>query len=198
MRTSLFVRLFCATRNLPAAILLMLLMAVPTFGQSKLVEQSTDLLCFAPSATGLVKAIVERDRRGLAQLGLSTVSGIAVNYGLNACIRKNRPEMPSPADWGDHHAFPSTHTMAAFDGASFLMRRYGWRWGVPAYAVSAYVAWGRVYCDKHDWWDVLGGAAVGAGSAFLFTRPWVKDRDITLAPVAYGRSGAGIYLSVNF
>ena len=58
--------------------------------------------------------------------------------------------------------------MAAFDGATFLMRRYGWKWGVPAYAVSCYVAWGRVHANKHDWWDVLGGAAIGAGADAVY------------------------------
>lgn len=165
--------------------------------QSKFVERSTDILCFAPTATGLLKAIVDKDRKGIVQVSLGTVTGIALNYGLNACIKKDRPEMPLNPDWGDRHAFPSTHSMAAFDGATFLMRRYGWKWGVPAYIVSTYVAWGRVHANRHDWWDVLGGAVVGAGSALIYTRPFVKNLDLTIAPAAMP-NGGGMYMSLNF
>ena len=152
-------------------------------------------MCLAPAATGLVKSIVEKDRKGILQLTLSTATGIAVNYGLNACIKKNRPEMPNQPSWSDRHAFPSTHSMAAFDGATFLMRRYGWKWGVPAYAVSCYVAWGRVHANKHDWWDVLGGAAVGAGAALLYTRPFAKKADLAISPAMFGEKGGGVHVA---
>ena len=180
------------------AIALMTVLACNMWSQSKFVERSTDVLSLAPTATGLVKAIVEKDNKGLLQLGLSTATGLALNYGLNACIKKDRPEMPENPGWNDHHTFPSTHTMVAFDGATFLMRRYGWKWGVPAYVVSTYVAWGRVHSDRHDWWDVLGGAAIGAGSALIFTRPFVKNVDLTIAPVTFGKQGIGVYVAVKF
>ena len=166
--------------------------------QSEFVKRSTDVLCLAPSATGLIKAIAENDKKGIIELGLSSATGIALNYGLNACIKKDRPEMPLEADWSDHHAFPSTHTMAAFDGATFLMRRYGWKWGVPAYVVSTYVAWGRVNAGKHDWWDVLGGAAIGAGSALVFTHPFVRNADLTIAPATFGNNSAGVFMVMRF
>lgn len=160
--------------------------------QSDFVKRSTDVLCLVPSATGLVKAIVEKDKKGILQLGLSSATTLAVNYGLEACIKKDRP------DGTGHHAFPSTHTAVAFDGASFLMRRYGWKWGVSAYALSAYVAWGRVYAKRHDWWDVLGGAALGAGCAFIYTRPFVKNTDISIMPATFGQDGKGLMAVVEF
>lgn len=160
--------------------------------QSKLVRRSTDVLCLVPSATGLVKAIVEKDKKGVLQLGLSSATTLAVNYGLEAAIRKDRP------DGTGHHAFPSTHTAVAFDGASFLMRRYGWKWGVPAYVVSTYVAWGRVHAKRHDWWDVLGGAAIGAGSAFIYTRPFTKNMDLTISPASFGNDACGLMATIQF
>lgn len=160
--------------------------------QSKIVQKSTDVLCLVPSATGLVKAIVEKDKKGILQLGLSSATTLAVNYGLEAVIRKDRP------DGTGHHAFPSTHTAVAFDGASFLMRRYGWKWGVPAYALSTYVAWGRVHAKRHDWWDVLGGAAIGAGSAFIYTRPFTKNVDLTISPASFGTDACGLMATLQF
>lgn len=160
--------------------------------QTKFVERSTDVLCLAPSAVGLAKAIVEKDNKGVLQLGLSTLTTIGVNYGLEAAIKKDRP------DGTGEHSFPSTHTAVAFDGATFLMRRYGWEWGVPAYAVSTYVAWGRVHCDRHDWWDVLGGAALGAGCALIYTRPFMKNTDLTISPAIFGNSGKGLTAQLRF
>lgn len=152
----------------------------------------TDVLCLAPDATAVGVALAKHDTEGLKQLGLSTATCLAVNYGLELCIRKDRP------DGTGHHAFPSTHTAVAFNGSTFLMKRYGWKWGVPAYMVSSFVAWGRVHTDRHDWWDVLGGAAIGAGSAYIFTRPFVKNVDVTISPTAFGDKGYGLTATVVF
>ena len=180
-----------------SCIVLFLMAQTKVLAQQRFVDYSSDIICFAPSATALVKTIFEKDRKGFLQLGFSSVTGIALNYGLNVCVRKNRPVMPLNPGWTDNHALPSTHTMAAFDGATFLMRRYGWKWGVPAYVVSTYVAWGRAYTKNHDIWDVLAGAAIGAGSALIYTRPFVRNLDFTIAPVALGDNGAGLYVSLN-
>jgi len=66
-------------------------------------------------------------------------------------------------------SFPSGHTSAAFQGASFIQLRYGWRAGLPAYAGATFVAFSRVYADKHFVSDVVAGAALGTLSSFLFT-----------------------------
>ena len=158
----------------------------------KFVKKSTDALCLAPSATGLCIAIAKHDKEGIKQLGLSTATCLAVNYGLELCIRKDRP------DGTGHHAFPSTHTAVAFNGTTFLMKRYGWKWGVPAAAVSAYIAWGRVHTDRHDWWDVLGGAAIGAGSAWIFSRPFTQDVEVNISPTTFGDRAYGFTATIQF
>lgn len=158
----------------------------------KFVKRSTDALCVAPSATGLCIAIAKHDKEGIKQLGLSTATCLVVNYGLELCIRKDRP------DGTGHHAFPSTHTAVAFNGTTFLMKRYGWKWGVPAAAVSAYVAWGRVHTDRHDWWDVLGGAAIGAGSAWIFSRPFTQDVEVNISPTTFGDRAYGFTATIQF
>ena len=156
------------------------------------VKRSTDILCLAPDATGLCLALAKHDKEGLKQLGLSTAACLAINYGLELCIRKDRP------DGTGHHAFPSTHTAIAFNGSTFIMRRYGWKWGVPAAVVSSYVAWGRVHSDRHDWWDVLGGAAIGVGSAWLFSRPFIKEVDVAISPTTLGDRAYGLTATIQF
>lgn len=172
-------------------ILLMLTCITAHAGDDAL-RHTTDVLCLLPDATALGVAIAKHDNEGLKQLGLSTATCLAVNYGLELCIRKDRP------DGTGHHAFPSTHTAVAFNGSTFLMKRYGWKWGVPAYAVSSFVAWGRVKCDRHDWWDVLGGTAIGVGTAFIFTRPFVKDVDVAISPTTFGDRAYGLTATIQF
>lgn len=155
-------------------------------------KHTTDVLCLLPDATALGVAIAKHDNEGLKQLAFSTATCLAVNYGLELCIRKDRP------DGTGHHAFPSTHTAVAFNGSTYLMRRYGWQWGVPAYVASSFVAWGRVHTDRHDWWDVLGGAAIGAGSAFIFTRPFIKNVDVAISPTTFGDRAYGMTATIQF
>ena len=76
-------------------------------------------------------------------------------------------------------------------------KRYGWKWGVPAYLVSGQVAWGRIYSKRHDIWDVLAGAAISVGSGFLFTTPFAKKHNVQLAPVVTSEGGCGVYFSMS-
>ena len=133
-------------------------------------RHTTDVLCLLPDATALGVAIAKHDTEGMKQLAFSTATCLAVNYGLELCIRKDRP------DGTGHHAFPRTHTAV----------------------VSSFVAWGRVHTDRHDWWDVLGGAAIGAGSAFIFTRPFVKDVDVAISPTTFGDRAYGLTATIQF
>lgn len=89
------------------------------------------------------------------------------------------------------------HSSVSFTSASFIQRRYGWEWGIPAYVLSTYVAWSRVYSKKHDGWDVLAGAAIGIGCSYIFTRPFAKRHQLTLSPVA-GQDCYGLYASMKF
>lgn len=160
--------------------------------QKSLVLHSTDIVGALPTATGFILALAQHDRKGIVQLGLSTATTVALNYGVEALVHKRRP------DGSDDHAFPSSHTSVAFDGATFLMRRYGPKWGIPAYAVATYTAWGRVYGKRHDWWDVLGGAVLGAGCALIYTRPLPRDVSLTIAPTGFGGEACGLTATLQF
>ena len=154
------------------------------------VKKSTDIVMFLPGAMGVATALIKGDSKGLLQLAESEATSVAAAYLLKHTIRKERP------DGSDMHSFPSNHAGVAFSGATFLQRRYGWKLGVPAYAVSTYVAWGRVYSKRHDVWDVLAGAAIGVGSALVFTRPFAEKHNVTLAPIAWPEGG-GVMFTMN-
>ncbi|MBQ2808514.1 MAG: phosphatase PAP2 family protein [Bacteroidaceae bacterium] len=166
---------------------------LPAMSQGrKAVETSTDIAMFAPAAVGAGAALIKGDYKGLLQLGEALAVQVAVCYGLKYTVKKQRP------DGSDYHAFPSNHTGFSFAGATFLMKRYGWQWGVPAYLLSGYVAWGRIYARRHDVWDVLAGAAIGVGSGFIFTRPFAKKHDLVVSPTVTAEGNCGIYMSMRF
>jgi hypothetical protein len=59
-------------------------------------------------------------------------------------------------------------------GASFIQKRDGWKYGKYAYFLAAIVGVSRMEGPdgQHDIWDVLGSAAAGIGSTYLFTKPY--------------------------
>jgi len=65
-------------------------------------------------------------------------------------------------------SFPSGHTSAAFCTATSVALRYKkWYFVAPSYLFATSVAWARMYQGVHYPSDVLAGAIVGAGSAWL-------------------------------
>jgi hypothetical protein len=64
-------------------------------------------------------------------------------------------------DESNNHSFPSGHSSGTFATATVLQRRYGWKVGVAAYGVAAYVAASRLSENKHFLSDVIFGAAIG-------------------------------------
>jgi membrane-associated phospholipid phosphatase len=48
--------------------------------------------------------------------------------------------------------------------------RYGWAYGVPAYAAATFVAYSRVEAKQHWTSDVIAGGAIGVAGNLVFTR----------------------------
>lgn len=140
----------------------------------------------APALTSLIVILAKNDKKGFWQFAKSYGTTLGVTYALKYAIDKPRPDGRT-----DGKAFPSGHTAVAFSGASFLQRRYGWEYGIPAYLVAGLVGYTRIegIDDRHDGWDVLAGAIVGVGSTYLFTTPYQKEHyELTF------NSGDGNYL----
>lgn len=157
------------------------------------VKLSTDIVALALPAAALIGTLCARDWQGLLQ-GVETAAvTAAATYALKYACREKRP------DGSDFHSFPSGHTAVSFATATYLTRRYGWLYGVPAYVLGTYVAWGRCFSRQHYVWDCLVGAAIGAGSALIFTTPFARKHNLQLAPVADERTkNIGIYASITF
>ena len=135
-------------------------------------EDTGDILQIAlPLAAGIT-TIIKKDWKGTKQFALSYGTGFIVTHSLKKIIRKERPEGRNLYD-----AFPSGHTTSAFSGASFIQRRYGWKYGKWAYVLAAIVGVSRMEGPDgwHDIWDVLAGATVGIGSTYIYTKPYEQN-----------------------
>ncbi len=162
----------------------------PTNAQ-KGVRTSTDVIAVAIPATALAVTLIEKDWEGLKEGALTAAVTAGVTLGLKYLIKENRP------DFSNAHSFPSGHSSVTFAASTYIGRRYGWKWSIPAYALSTYTAWGRVYGKKHHWWDVAAGAAIGAASAMIFTHPYMQKHEVALVP-AVSETSAGVVLGFSF
>jgi membrane-associated phospholipid phosphatase len=136
-------------------------------------EDAGDILQIAlPIGAGII-SLTKKDFQGTKKLAYSYGTTMALTYSLKYLVKKKRPEGRDRYD-----SFPSGHTSSAFSGAAFLQRRYGWSYGMPAYILAGIVGVSRMEGPDgyHDIWDVLGGAAIGIGSVYLFTKPYEKPR----------------------
>jgi len=138
-------------------------------------------------ATAVIVPLIIKDKDGTKQAIKTVLTSAIITYSLKRIINKPRPN-------GGEYSFPSGHTSAAFSGAASIQRRYGWKYGSIMYVMAAYTGWSRINANKHDYWDVLGGAAIGIGSAYLFTKPYEKQN----VHVNFGKSQDYYVLSVNY
>jgi membrane-associated phospholipid phosphatase len=104
-------------------------------------------------------------------------------------VQRERP------DASNSYSFPSGHSASAFATAGVLQRHYGWKAGVPATVLAAYVAASRVHDNRHYLSDVIFGSAMGiAGQRTVMLH--AGRYGISVAPSA-GHRRAGLMVSVR-
>lgn len=138
-------------------------------------EQAGDVLQVLIPATAYATTLYLDDAEGEKQFYQSFFTNLAVTYALKYAVNKPRQEN------NGKYSFPSGHTSAAFQGAAFIHRRYGLKYGLPAYLSATYVGWSRVEgeSDKHDFTDVAAGMLIGTLSSYYFTTPY---KDLVIRP----------------
>lgn len=127
------------------------------------------------------------DKEGQNQFYKSFGTNLGVTYGLKYGVNKKRPN-------GGEHSFPSGHTSAAFQGASFIHKRYGLKYAIPAYIGATFVGYSRVHSDAHYTSDVIAGALIGSLSSFYFTTQY---NGFEIKPIAMN-SGYGVGISTSW
>ena len=129
------------------------------------IETAGDILQFVLPGTAAGLTLLHWDGQGAVQFGESAGVTLGVTYGLKYAVNETRPN-------GGSHSFPSGHTSISFCSAEFMRKRYGWEYGIPAYALASFVAYSRVEAGEHYPHDVIAGAGIGIASSFIFTRPY--------------------------
>jgi hypothetical protein len=90
-------------------------------------------------------------------------------------------------DGSNNLSFPSGHTAGAVATATVMQRHFGWKVGLPSYAVSAYVGASRLSANKHHLTDVMFGAAIGLAAGRTTTIGVAKQRfNVGVAPTVGG------------
>lgn len=114
----------------------------------------------------------KHDRVGLAQLAVEGALTVGTVYALKNIVREERP------DGSDYKSFPSETTAVAASGTSFLWGRYGWQYGLPAEAATAFVSFSRVEARQHRWYDTLASSAIAAGYGLVLTTPFKRKYNV--------------------
>lgn len=167
-----------------AIFVVLMLLTNPSFAQStEGIERTGDVLQIAIPLTAYGMTYLSDDAQGRRSFSNTFFSTMGTTYALKYSFPDERPD-------GGNLSFISGHTSVAFSGATFIQRRYGWKYGIPAYLGAAFVGWSRVESGKHYTDDVLRGAALGILSAYVFTKPYkgtlriapfVEDRPVGVA-----------------
>jgi len=158
--------------------------------QNKAITTSGDILQLAIPAVAFGSTLIWNDdnTKPTWQFIKAYGSGLIIQQALKRIVLKPRP------DRCDNYSFPSGHTTSAFSGASFIQKRYGWKYGIPSYVLASFVGFSRIQAKKHDGWDVLAGAVIGIGTSFVFTKPYEKNKvDVTV-----NRINGGYTVGLNY
>ena len=133
----------------------------------------------------ILKGIITKDK-ALREDGWYIVKTLAFSsvhtYLLKYSINRPRPFETNPkiikAGKGGSPSFPSGHASEAFATATSLSLIYP-KWYViaPAFAWAGIVGYSRMYLGVHYPSDVLAGAILGSGSAWLMykLKKWVQQ-----------------------
>jgi membrane-associated phospholipid phosphatase len=123
---------------------------------------------------------------GVEELGRDLVRAQIVTQSLTQAVKlmaqRTRP------DGSNHHSFPSGHSAGSFATATVLQRHFGWKVGIPAYAVAGYIAASRLSNSKHYLSDVVFGATVGILVARTITIDLGEHR-LAVAPLVVPGGG---------
>jgi membrane-associated phospholipid phosphatase len=172
------------------ALMLVATPAAVSAKNEKTWDTASSVGAYGLTAVAIGLPLVKHDSKGALQAAGSVVAAQLVTLGLKEAFPELRP------DRSDRKSFPSGHTSQAFAAAATIFNREGKSAGIPALGVAAFVGLARVQADKHHWYDVVAGAAIGASAGFLIThdRP---EKSALIMP--WGDSkGGGISIAMRF
>ena len=147
----------------------------------------SDVLIYMVPSVAFGMTLNEKDNTGTWQFAESAVVTMGICTGLKYTVKERRPD-------GNKQSFPSGHVAIVVQSAEFMRKRYGWAYGLPAYAVATYVGFSRAETGAHYTRDILAGALIAFVSTDLIT---TKYEGWNVQPVM-SSAYMGINLSRNW
>lgn len=136
-------------------------------------------------ATGIIQKDRKAEDTGFLLL-TAAVLNYGITYGMKNVVNRKRPykaltDVHTVGSTERSASFPSGHTSSAFTVATMLSLNYP-KWYViaPSFVWAGLAGYSRMAMGMHYPSDVLMGAAIGAGSAYLIyklRKPIVNAKD---------------------
>ncbi len=142
---------------------------------NQFISDASDPLALAIPAAFFIKGVIaknQNDKRRGIYLAESFAANVAFTYLLKKTINRKRPGETDPTfsvlTPASSRSFPSGHTSEAFSLATSLtIALPKWYVIAPAYTFAGLVGYSRMYLGAHYPSDVIAGALVGSGTAWL-------------------------------
>jgi PAP2 superfamily len=146
------------------------------------------------AAAGTVYAIGRLgDKPHVSHTGMDLIRALIVSEAIVETLKyTTRRERP---DQSGKSSFPSGHAADTFAFATALERHLNWKFFVPAYAFSSYVAMSRLPANRHWASDVVFGSAVGIIAGRTVTAHELNKYHVQLVPVPGGVAVAYVHAS---
>jgi len=148
----------------PAVLAACLACGTPHAQVSATPDPVGDALRYALPLGAAALTFYHQDTEGLKEFGWTWLASQGTTEVLKHVVDSPRPD-------GTGYGFPSGHASAVFAAAGFVHRRYGLGEAWPFYALATVTAYERVHHHHHFTRDVVAGAVIGVGSAFLISKP---------------------------
>lgn len=157
-------------------------------GSMTFISNSEYVVGVAAPLSVLLASWVKKDAT-LLEKGITISTSVLLNTGstfiLKRIIDRPRPGVTypylQPFEQERRFSFPSGHTSNAFCTATALSLNFKkWYVVVPAFLWAGTVGYSRMHLGMHYPSDVLGGALLGAGSAYATYKVnrWLKSKYI--------------------
>jgi len=161
---------------------------IPPQDDTSTLRRIGDVIHIALPALAGGSAAAKRDWDGLLQFGTSFGATVGTFAGIKAMVAKDRPDV------ADRRSFPSGHMALSFSGASFITKRYGLKYGIPALVAAGFVGYTRIEGQKHFADDVVAGAGIALIYNWMFVRP--EGENVWIKPTSF-RGGYGLTMGFD-
>lgn len=160
----------------------------------KATSNSVAIVNIAAPVSLFTASLIQHDKnlrkQSLYMAGAYLIS-TGITQGLKRVIKRERPfekyNFIIQRTHTDIYSFPSGHSSSAFNTATSLSIVFPkWYVIVPSYVWATAVAYGRMYQGVHYPSDVLAGAVIGAGSAWMSFKiqRWIDKKKAGSSPKA--------------